>query len=91
MKGEKMNRMCWDINPDCMAKAEGDAKRPCPSFQQKISCWDLDWQPLLQKISVEQREAMGKLMKERCPKCPVYSIHRKEIDQKMNSFFLNAT
>lgn len=51
-----------------MAKAEGDAKRPCPAFEQKIGCWDLDWKPLLQNAPDEQKEMMGQWVKENCPK-----------------------
>jgi len=80
-----MSEMCWDLNPNCMAKGEGDAKRPCPNFEQKKSCWELDWKPLIQKISEEQKETMGKWLAENCPKCTVYNTHRNEIDQKIES------
>lgn len=80
-----MNEPCWDVNPHCMAKAEGEAKRPCPGFEQKKSCWELDWKPLLEKASEEQRVAMGKWMQENCPKCPVYPAHQAAIDQKISS------
>ena len=80
-----MNEMCWDLNPNCMAKAEGEAKQSCPGFEQKKSCWELDWKPLFQKVSAEQKEMMGKWMKENCPKCPVYDKHQDEINTKLNS------
>ena len=77
--------MCWDLKHDCMAKAEGEAKRPCPSFEQKKICWELDWTPFLQKVSNEQKEMMGKWLKENCPKCPVYDMHQAEIDAKIST------
>jgi len=80
-----MGEMCWDLNQNCMAKAEGEAKRPCPAFEQKIGCWELDWKPLLEKAPEEQKEMMGKWMKEKCPKCPVYDKHQDEINAKLNA------
>jgi hypothetical protein len=80
-----MSEGCWDLKHDCMAKAEGEAKRPCPAFAQKISCWELDWKPLLQKVSDEQKVMIGKWMKENCPKCPVYDKHQDEISAKLNA------
>lgn len=79
-----MSEMCWDLNPNCMAKAEGSAKRPCPSFKLKKSCFELDWTPHLQKLSEEQKEMMRKDLKENCPKCPVYDKHQAEINSKIN-------
>ena len=80
-----MSEMCWDLNPNCMAKAEGEAKQPCPAFEQKIGCWELDWEPLLQKAPEEQKEMMGTWVQENCPKCPVYATHQDEIDQKIKT------
>ena len=80
-----MSETCWDLNPNCMAKAEGEAKQPCPAFEQKIGCWELDWEPLLQKAPEEQREMMGKWVQENCPKCPVYETHQEEIDLKIKT------
>jgi hypothetical protein len=84
-KEKKMSEMCWDQNPDCMAIAEGDTKRPCPAYEQKIGCWELDWQVLMQKATEEQKKEMGQWMKEKCPKCPVYNKHQNELDQKISS------
>jgi len=80
-----MSTMCWDLNPNCMAKAEGDAKRPCPSYEQKIGCWELDWTPLFQKASEEEKKMMGQWMRENCPKCPVYPYHQAELKAKLNA------
>jgi len=68
-----------------MAKAEGDKKQPCPAYEQKIGCWELDWKPMLEKAPKEQREMMGKWVKENCPKCPVYDKHQTEIDAKIRA------
>ena len=78
-----MSEKCWDLNPNCIAKAEGEAKRPCPAFEQKIGCWELDWKPLLEKAPEEQKEMMGKWMTENCPECPVYDKHQAEVDAKI--------
>ena len=80
-----MSEMCWDLNPNCMAKAEGEAKRPCPGFEQKKGCWEFDWKPLIQKSSEEEKKMMEKWMKENCPKCPVYNDHQDLIDAKINA------
>lgn len=80
-----MSEMCWDSNPNCMAKAEGDAKRPCPGFEQKKGCWEFDWKPLIQNSSEEEKKMMEKWMKENCPKCPVYNNHQDAIDAKINA------
>ena len=80
-----MSEMCWEVNPNCMAKAEGDAKRPCPGFEQKKGCWEFDWKPLIQQSSEEEKKMMEKWMKENCPKCPVYNDHRDAIDVKINA------
>ena len=80
-----MSQKCWDLNPNCMAKAEGEAKQPCPAFEQKIGCWELDWEALLQKAPAEQKDMMGQWVKENCPKCPVYSYHQEKIDMKIKT------
>lgn len=80
-----MSNMCFDLNPNCLAKAEGEAKQPCPSFEKKISCWALDWKPLMENISEEQKKIMGEWVKENCPRCPVYGKHGSEIDAKINA------
>ena len=80
-----MSEMCWDVNPNCMAKAEGEAKRPCPGFEQKKGCWEFDWKPLIQQSSEEEKKMMEKWMKENCPKCPVYNNHQDAIDAKINA------
>ena len=80
-----MSEMCWDLNQNCMAKAEGEAKRPCPGFEQKKGCWEFDWKPLIQQSSEEEKEMMEKWMKENCPKCPVYNNHQDAIDAKINA------
>jgi hypothetical protein len=79
-----MSEMCWELNPNCMALAEGDEKRPCPAYEQKIGCWELDWQPLFEKASEEQKEMMGQWMKDNCPNCPVYGKHQDEISAKIS-------
>ena len=80
-----MSEKCYDLNPNCMAKAEGDAKRPCPAYEQNIGCWELDWKPMYENIPEEQKKMMGEWMKENCPKCPVYGNHQSEIDTKISA------
>ena len=80
-----MSEMCWDLNPHCMAKAEGDKKQPCPAYEQKIGCWELDWKAMLERAPKEQKEMMGKWVKENCPKCPVYAKHQVAIDAKISA------
>lgn len=80
-----MGEMCWDLNPNCMAKAEGDKRQPCPAYEQKIGCWELDWKSMLEKAPKEQKEMMGKWVNESCPKCPVYDKHQAEIDAKIGA------
>jgi len=79
-----MGEKCWDLNQNCMAKKEGETKRSCPAYEQKIGCWELDWKPLLEKAPEEQREMMGKWVKDNCPRCPVYDKHQAAIDAKIN-------
>jgi len=78
-----MSEMCWDVNPNCMAKAEGPKKQPCPAFEQKKSCWELDRTPFLKQLSEEQQVMMKKWMEENCPQCAVYKLKQKEIDQQI--------
>lgn len=80
-----MSNMCFDLNPNCMAKASGEAKQPCPSFEENISCWELDWKPLMKNISEEQKKIMGEWVKENCPRCPVYGKNASEIDAKIRA------
>lgn len=80
-----MSQKCWDLNPNCMAKAEGNKKQPCPAYEQKIGCWELDWKPLFAKAPEEQKKMMKEWVKEGCPKCPVYDKHKDKIDTKLNA------
>lgn len=54
-----MSEKCYDLNPNCMAKAEGDAKRPCPAYEQKIGCWELDWKTMYVSLPEDQEKMMG--------------------------------
>ena len=78
-----MSDKCYDLNPNCMAKADGDAKRPCPAYEQKIGCWELDWKPMYVNLPEDQRKQMGQWMQDNCPHCPVYSGHQATIDEKI--------
>lgn len=78
-----MSEKCYDMNPNCMAKAEGDSHRPCPAYEQKIGCWELDWKPMYANLPDEQKKQMGEWMKENCPKCPVYPSYQETIDGKI--------
>ena len=66
-------------------KAEGDAKRPCPAYEQKIGCWELDWKTMYASLPEDQKKMMGEWMKDNCPKCPVYGNHQSEIDTKISA------
>jgi len=74
-RSKKMSEKCYDLNPNCMAKAEGDAKRPCPAYEQKIGCWELDWKPVYVSLPEDQKKMMGEWMKDNCPKCPVNNLN----------------
>jgi hypothetical protein len=41
-----MSGACGDLNQNCRSKAEKASKEPCPSFEQKKSCWELDRKPI---------------------------------------------
>jgi hypothetical protein len=69
-----------------MAKAEGQAKQPCPAFEQKKNCWEFDRKPFLTQLSQEQKVMMAKWMKENCPQCPVYNSHQNEVTSMINFF-----
>lgn len=84
-----MNKKCWEINPNCMAKAEGPGKRPCPAFEQKINCWELDRAALLNQATAEQKGMMKNWMQENCPKCPTYAVYGDEVDKMIGSCFDN--
>jgi len=81
-----MSGMCWEINPNCMAKKEGAEKRPCPAFEQKKNCFEIDRKPFLIQLSEEQKTKMTNWMKENCPKCPVHDRYPDEVTSLINSF-----
>lgn len=78
-----MSEKCYDLNQNCMAKAEGALHRPCPAYEQKIGCWELDWKPMYERLPADQRKQMGQWMQDNCPQCPVYGIHQAVIDEKI--------
>jgi len=78
-----MGDKCYDLNPSCMARTEGEGKRPCPAYEGKIGCYELDWKPMYEHLSGEQKEQMVHWMKTNCPKCPAYAIHWVIIDAKI--------
>lgn len=82
-----MNEMCWDLNPNCRAQAEGEAKQPCPigCYEQKKGCWEFNWKPLLKEAPKELIESVTEMIKENCTKCPVYDKHQEEIDETIKS------
>ena len=75
------------FNPNCLAKAEGEAKQPCPigCYEEKNNCWQLDWKPLAEKASKEMVEWVIEKMKRDCTKCPVYDKRQNEIDELIKS------
>lgn len=80
-----MSEMCWEINQNCMAKKEGAEKQPCPAFEQKKNCFEIDRKPFLTQLSEEQKTMMTNWMKENCPKCAVYTRHQNEVSSMINS------
>lgn len=80
-----MGDKCFELNPACMARVEGDAGRPCPAYEQKIGCHELDWKPMYEHLPIEQRHQMVQWMKEHCPRCPAYPIHRVIVDAKITA------
>jgi hypothetical protein len=82
-KGTTMSDRCFELNPRCMARAEGAAQRPCPAYEQKIACHKLDWKPMYEHLPAGHRLQMIDWMKIHCPVCPVYSMHRTIIDAKI--------
>jgi hypothetical protein len=81
-----MSEMCWEINPNCLAKKEGAEKQPCPAFEQKKNCFEIDRKPLLTQLSEEKKVMMIKWMQENCPKCAVYGRHPEKVTSLINSF-----
>jgi hypothetical protein len=81
-----MGEMCWNLNPNCLAKKEGTTKKPCPAFEQKKNCWEVDRKPFLTQLSEEQKVMMKNWMKENCPKCQVYNNYHDEVSSMINSF-----
>ena len=78
-----MGDKCYDINPSCMAKAGDEARQPCPAYEQKMGCFELDWIPMYENLPAEQKGQMVQWMKSHCPACPVYAIHQARIDAKI--------
>ncbi len=78
-----MGDRCFELNPGCMARAEGDARQPCPAYEQQIGCHELDWKPMYENLPAEHRLQMVQWMKTHCPVCPVYPLHRTIIDAKI--------
>ena len=81
-----MSEMCWEINPNCMAKKEGAEKQPCPAFEQKKNCFEIDRKPFMKQLSEEQKTMMTNWMKENCPKCVVDSNYHDEVSSMISSF-----
>lgn len=81
-----MSEMCWEINPNCMAKKEGAEKQPCPAFEQKKNCFEIDRKPFLSQLSEEKKMMMTNWMKENCPKCAVHDKYPAEVTSLINSF-----
>ena len=67
-----------------MAKAEGDAKRPCvPLTNKRSGAGNWIGNRCMWGSSEDQRKQMGQWMQDNCPKCPVYSSHQATIDEKI--------
>jgi len=80
-----MSVACWDLNPNCRSKAEKASKEPCPPFEQKKSCWELDWKPFIKPLTYDEKLIIKEWRSENCPKCPVYKDHQVEIDIMIKS------
>lgn len=76
-EGKEKGTHCWELNPDC--GLGGKTCRPhCPAYRQKVDCWDLDWEELASHLASKQREFWTSWFRNRCPKCPVFKMLRKE-------------
>ena len=81
--GENMGDKCFELNPGCMARAEGDARKPCPAYERQIGCHEMDLKPMYENLTAEQRRQMRRWMQSHCPACPAYPGHRTIIDAKI--------
>jgi hypothetical protein len=80
-----MSKACWELNPNCSAESREKAKVPCPAFQQKQSCWEIDWKPFMRPLSIEEKMIIWEWRSDNCPECPAYKNHPREIDQMIKS------
>jgi hypothetical protein len=80
-----MSKACWELNPNCSSKSEEPVKTPCPSFEQKINCWELDWKPFIRPLSEEEKMVIWEWRRDNCPQCPAYKEYQREIDLMIKS------
>ncbi len=86
-------KKCWEINPECVVrKYEPKGGSPfraiksgdipsCLAFRSGKGCWEVDWVSEISGLPEEAKEYCRQRMKEKCPKCPVYAEHGKELDE----------
>jgi hypothetical protein len=79
-----MSGACGDLNQNCRSKAEKASKEPCPPFEQKKSCWELDWKPFIRPLSEEEKMIIWEWRRDNCPECPAYKNHQVEIDLSLS-------
>jgi len=62
---------------------QGDS--PCPAFNSIKCCWEIDWPKLLREEMKENAEMWRSFMLENCPCCPVYGLHKREMENILSS------
>lgn len=70
-----MEKRCWELNPDCMAKK---TEAPCPVYNSEINCWEYDWVAVLKTMPQEEQMTWKKYILEKCPECGAFmpQMHR---------------
>lgn len=71
---------CWDIK-QCPFRGTNPEKSKCGAYKTQVGCWEYDWVGFYN----EMPDCAGKIewrntMLDGCPRCEVYSLHKKEMD-----------
>ncbi len=88
MEQKGNGQTCWEMNPNCQrARLAGQNLTDsliCPAYDQKKSCWEIDWASYLKNKSESQKGFWKGFYNIGCRACPTCKHNQEEIENMIS-------
>lgn len=76
---------CYELT-NCRFSGTVPEESKCPPHKMQITCWEYDWLSFYASLpDCDEKYDWRDIMLNDCPLCPVYELHKSEIDTMLDS------